>query len=67
MFSEQEEPVSYEVDGDVFVAAARFDDLDALFAQAERVGASVFQLMYVQALTWWRQMAVTPSMLQLLS
>jgi len=43
------ETPSYEVDGDVYVADVRFEDLEALFRQAEEVGKSIFQLMWEYA------------------
>jgi formylglycine-generating enzyme required for sulfatase activity len=54
-YEEIDEPLRYEVDGDVFVAAARWEDLPALFEQAERVGAGIFQLMYERCCQWWEQ------------
>lgn len=67
-YEEVEEPLRYQVDGDVFVAAARWEDLPALFRQAEEAGAGIFQLMYEQCREWWeasgrRPLHVTPQQL----
>jgi len=48
-----EEPRRYDVADDVYVADVRFEDLKALFLQAEEVGDSVFGLMYRKAVEWW--------------
>lgn len=50
---EDVEPVRYEIDGDVFVASARFEDLPALFQQAEEAGNSIFGLMYKWCVDRW--------------
>lgn len=52
-YEEAQEPLRYQVDGDVFVADARWEDLPALFRQAEEVGAGIFQLMYEKCCEWW--------------
>ena len=52
-YEDYEEPRRYDVDDDVYVADVRFEDLGALFRQAEEVGNSVFGLMYEQAVAWW--------------
>lgn len=54
-YEDFEEPRRYEVDDDVYVADVRFEDREALFAQAEEVGNSVFGLMYKQTVEWWEQ------------
>ncbi len=54
-YEEVEEPVRYEIARDVFVADARWEDLDALFRQAEEAGAGIFQLMYEKCLEWWEE------------
>jgi len=54
-YEEIEEPLRYQVDSDVFIAAARWEDLPALFRQAEEVGAGIFQLMYQQCCQWWEE------------
>ncbi len=52
-YEETEEPIRYEVDGDVFIADARWEDLPALFQQAEEAGAGIFQLMWEKCVEWW--------------
>lgn len=47
-----EEPRQYDIDDDVFVADVRFEDLDALFRQAEKAGNSIFGLMYAKCVEW---------------
>jgi hypothetical protein len=54
-YDDFEEPRRYEIDDDVYVAAARFEDLQALFRQAEERGNSIFGLMYEQAVEWWEE------------
>jgi len=54
-YEEIKEPLRYQVDGDVFVAAARWEDLPALFQQAEEIGAGIFQLMYQRCCQWWEK------------
>lgn len=49
---DDEEPLRYQVDGDVFVASARWEDLRALFRQAEEAGNSIFGLMYKVCQRW---------------
>jgi hypothetical protein len=51
---EFEEKRRYDVDDAVYVADARFEDLRALFQQAEEAGKSIFELMYERAETWWK-------------
>jgi len=63
-----EEPRRYDVDDDVYVADVRFEDLEALFGQAEEVGNSIFGLMYQKAVEWWeaggrKDLAVTADQL----
>jgi hypothetical protein len=52
-YEEVEEPLRYQVDGDVFVADARWEELPALFQQAEEASAGIFQLMYEKCCKWW--------------
>lgn len=59
-YEEVEEPIRYEIEEDVFVADARWDDLDALFRQAEEVGAGIFQLMYEKCCEWWKEKGRQP-------
>ncbi len=59
-YDEVEEPVRYEIAEDVFVADARWEDLPALFRQAEQVGAGIFQLMYEQCCRWWEERGRQP-------
>jgi hypothetical protein len=59
-YEEQDESMRYEVDRDVFVAAARWEDLPALFKQAEQAGAGVFQLMYQACCKWWEERGRQP-------
>lgn len=54
-YEDFEEPRRYEVVDDVYVADVRFEDREALLAQAEEVGNSVFSLMYKQAVEWWER------------
>jgi len=54
-YEEVEEPVRYEIAKDVFIADARWEDLDALFRQAEEAGAGIFQLMYETCCRWWEE------------
>ena len=54
-YEEVEEPVRYEVDENEFVTSARWEDLDALFRQAEGIGAGIFQLMYEKCREWWEE------------
>ena len=49
---DDEEPLRYQVDGDVFVADARWEDLPALFQQAEEAGQGIFGLMYEKCHEW---------------
>jgi len=53
-YEDDEEPRRYDVDDDVYVADVRFEDLGALFRQAEEAGNSIFGLMYRQACAWWQ-------------
>jgi len=52
-YEEMSEPLRYQVDGDVFIADARWEDLPALFKQAQEVGKGIFQLMYEKCCEWW--------------
>ncbi|MCX7855135.1 MAG: hypothetical protein N2556_04015 [Anaerolineae bacterium] len=52
-YEEYQEPRLYDVEDEVYVADVRFEDLQALFRQAEEVGNSVFGLMYEKACQWW--------------
>jgi hypothetical protein len=52
---DDEEPLRYRVDGDVFVASARWEDLPALFRQAEEAGNSIFGLMYKACKRWQKE------------
>lgn len=54
-YEEIEEPLRYQVDGAVFIAAARWEDLPALFRQAEEAVAGIFQLMYQRCCRWWEE------------
>ncbi len=54
-YSEDEEPVQYDIAEDVFVAAARWEDLEALFRQAEEAGAGIFELMFEKCVQWWEE------------
>jgi len=54
-YEEVKEPIRYEIAQDVFVADARWEDLDALFRQAEEAGAGIFQLMYEKCCEWWEE------------
>jgi hypothetical protein len=53
-YSEDSEPRQYDIDDDVFVADVRFEDREALFMQAMKVGKSIFRLMWDQAQEWLR-------------
>jgi hypothetical protein len=53
LYEDHEEPRRYDVDDDVYVADVRFEDLEALFRQAEEAGNSIFGLMYQQCVQWW--------------
>ncbi len=52
-YEDHEEPRLYDVDENVYLADVRFEDLEALFRQAEEVGNSIFGLMYQKAVEWW--------------
>jgi len=52
-YEEDREPRRYDVDDAVYVADVRFEDREALFRQAGEIGASIFGLMYAQAVEWW--------------
>lgn len=52
---EDEEPIQYEVDGDLFIASARWEDLPALFQQAEEVGQGIFGLMFAKCQQWQQE------------
>lgn len=43
----------YDIEDQVFVADARFEDRAALLQQAEEAGNSIFGLMYKKAESWW--------------
>lgn len=51
--SEDLEARRYDIDDDVFVADVRFEDREALFQQAMKVGNSIFGIMRDQARAWW--------------
>jgi hypothetical protein len=51
-YEEAEEPLRYEVDGEVFIADARWESLEALFRQAEEAGVGIFALMYHKCCEW---------------
>lgn len=51
-YEEVDEPRRYEITDEVFIAGARWDDLPALFEQAERAGNSIFGLMYNKCSEW---------------
>jgi len=53
-YDDFEEPRRYDTDDDVYVADARFEDLEALFRQAEETGNSIFGLMYEEAVARWK-------------
>lgn len=48
-----EEKRRYDIDDEVFVADARFEDMEALFQQAEDRLNSIFGLMYEKCKEWW--------------
>lgn len=50
-----EEPRRYEIKDNVFIAAAAWEDLPALFAEADKVGAGFFKLMYERCCEWWEK------------
>lgn len=52
-YEEIEEPRRYEISDEVFIAAASWEDLPALFAEADRVGQGYFGLMYEVCCEWW--------------
>lgn len=54
-YEELDEPVRYEIDPDVFVADVRWEDIPALFRQADEVGTAIFQLMYQRCCQWWEE------------
>lgn len=54
-YEEFDEPIRYALDTSVFVAAARWEDIDALFQEAEEVGAGIFQFMYEICCEWWEE------------
>ncbi len=43
----------YEIDGDVYVADARYEDPEAFVQQANKAGNSIFAFMYDQVKSWW--------------
>jgi hypothetical protein len=53
-YEEVDEPRRYEITDEVFVAAARWEDLPALFEQAEEAGNSIFGLMYNKCCEWMK-------------
>lgn len=54
-YSIDAEPRRYDIDEDVFIADAKFEDLPALFRQAEEAGNSIFGLMYEKAKEWQKE------------
>jgi hypothetical protein len=52
-YEEIDEPRRYEISGEVFIAAASWENLPALFAEADRVGQGYFGLMYEVCCEWW--------------
>ncbi|MBM4465995.1 MAG: hypothetical protein FJ014_10670 [Chloroflexi bacterium] len=52
-YEETDEPCRYEVSDEVFIAAASWEDLPALFAEADRVGQGYFGLMYEVCCEGW--------------
>ena len=52
-YEEMDEPRRYEVSDEVFIAAASWEDLPALFAEADRVGQGYFGLAYEVCCEWW--------------
>ncbi len=54
-YEEVEKRVKYEIVDDVFIASARWEDIEALFRQADIVGAGIFQLMYETCVQWWEK------------
>ncbi|MCA9936939.1 MAG: hypothetical protein KC415_23550, partial [Anaerolineales bacterium] len=52
---DDEEPVRYQIDGDVFVADARWEDLPALFHQAQNAGQGIFGLMFQICQRWQKE------------
>lgn len=64
-YFEDAETRYYDVDDAVYVADARFEDLPALFKQAENANNSIFGLMYKQACSWWEENGREPLYLTL--
>lgn len=67
-YAVDEERPRYQIDRDVFVADARWEDIPALFKQAEEAGAGIFQLMYEECVKRWeaqgrKPLYVTPDQL----
>ena len=52
-YEETDEPRRYEISDEVFIAAASWEDLPALFAEADRVGQGYFGLMWEVCCEWW--------------
>ena len=52
-YDEVDEPRQYDIDDAVFVADVRFEDMAALWQQAQEAGNSIFGLMYAEAVRRW--------------
>ena len=52
-YEETAEPRRYEVSDEVFVVAASWEDLPALFEEAEQVGQGYFGLIWKVCCEWW--------------
>jgi len=50
-----DEPMRYEIDPYVFIASARWEDIPALFRQADEIGKGIFQLMYEKCSVWTQE------------
>jgi len=52
-YDEVDEPRQYDIDDAVFIADVRFEDMAALWQQAQEAGNSIFGLMYAEAVRRW--------------
>lgn len=59
-YEDIKEPLRYRVDGDLFVAAARWEDLPALFQQAEQLGQGIFGSMFEKCQQWQQERGSPP-------
>lgn len=59
-YTEFDEHPQFEVKKYTFIADARWEDLPALFREADEVGAGFFQLMYDICANWWTERGQKP-------